>query len=175
MREVNAAWAVLSNPGARELYDLERRLAAAGGKVPGPGRPGSQARSSTGSAPSSRVAGVRPDGLAFDPTQGEQGHPLIRGLLWVVILGVLAAIFVFTAYAANNADQPPSPSTTTVAVLLGAGDCVNQLPGAVDKVPCSSSHEATVEEVVPLGRPCPSGTREVYLPDQQESACLAST
>ncbi|MFN0027679.1 MAG: J domain-containing protein [Acidimicrobiales bacterium] len=170
MREVNAAWAVLSNPGARELYDLERRLAA--------GRDG-QAGSSVAGASSAHAGPARsgppPARITFDPRDSDVGHPIIRGLLWIVILGVLAAIFVFTAYAANSSNQPPSTVTsTTTALLLGPGDCVAQAPGAVDVVPCSGPHDAIVDRLVPLGRPCPAGTREIYLPDQQESACLAS-
>lgn len=172
MVDVNAAWAVLSNPGARELYDLELRLAGGGA------RGGMGGTGSGGGLPSSTHADQSTNagsahGVRYSPLREDHGHPVIRGLLWFLVLGVLAAIFVLTAYAANSVDPPSIPSTTTgVPMLLGAGDCVDQVPGAVNVVPCSAAHDATIERLVPLGRPCPAGTREVYLPDQQESACL---
>ncbi len=108
---------------------------------------------------------------------GSDGHPVVRGLLWIVVLGVLAAIFVFTAYAAGGGDDPavepgPSRTPTTAAPRVAKGDCVRELAGAMDLVSCTATHDALVADVVPIGRPCPFGSREVYLPDQQESACL---
>ncbi|MEZ5261326.1 MAG: J domain-containing protein [Acidimicrobiia bacterium] len=177
MREVNAAWSVLSNREAKELYDLELNLAAArargGPTVARPSGPGPSGTARVASRPATE------DDEPWRYRSTTDGHPVVRGLLWLVVLGVLAAIFVFTAYAAGGGDDPgvqpgPSRTPTTVAARVVSGDCVRELAGALDLVDCSAEHDALVTELVPIGRPCPFGAREVYLPDQQESACLVA-
>ncbi len=176
MREVNAAWAVLSSPTAKELYDLDLTLAMAR-RGPGqtvPGAPVGGGRGGAGTATRPRFATA--DEAPARYQSGPDGHPVVRGVLWVLVLGVLAAIFVFTAYAAGGSseEQPPAPTTpTTAAARVQRGDCVRELVGAMDLVDCATPHDAEVLDVVPIGRPCPAPAREVYLPNQQESACLA--
>ena len=182
MSDINAAWAVLSNPAAKDLYDLELRLATARADGPSPVSAAPRApQGGRGTPPPAWTAG---DGLRFAGPDdapprylsASQGHPAVRGVLWILVLGVLAAIFVFTAYAAQggeDGDGRPS-STTTVLARLQAGDCVDELAGAMDLVTCNGPHDSRVLDVVPIGRPCPSVSREVYLPDQQETACLGA-
>lgn len=183
MSAVNAAWSVLSNKSAKELYDLELRLSdarqaphAAGGaaRASGGAAAGAPAQGGVRVAPG-HFAGIDDEPWRYGST--EDGHPIIRGLLWALVLGVLAAIFVFTAYAASGRDEPTSStpvSTTAAPPQLRAGDCVLESVGAMERVNCANPHDGRVVELVPIGRPCPGATREVYLPDQHESACLAA-
>lgn len=181
MGEVNAAWAVLSNPAARELYDVELRLAAsrAAGTGATSARPSGFGPSAAG-ADHRRTTTAAPRHGTFDDEPlryhaGSGGHPVVRSLLWLVVLGTLAAIFVFTAYAAGGGDDgDPASTTTTVPVpRAAAGDCVNaNVPNAFDLVSCAGPYDGRIVELVPIGRPCPAGAREVYLPQQRESACL---
>ncbi len=174
MRELNAAWEVLSDRAAKELYDLERSLAAA--------RRAGTATPSPPPAPSPRSPSSPGEG-GFDPIENGEtvyftpggGFQVARGLLWVVLLGVLGAIFLFTAYAANSSNTGDSQSTAPTTVppaRLEVGDCANEVAGAFDLVSCSGPHDARIVALVAIGRPCVAGAREVYLPDQQESACL---
>ncbi|MCC6434449.1 MAG: J domain-containing protein [Acidimicrobiales bacterium] len=183
MREVNAAWSVLSNASAKELYDLELNLAAAKSRPNPVPRPTGAAGSATGSGGvgATRVAPryATADDEPLRYRSAGDGHSVVRGLLWLVVLGVLAAIFVFTAYAAGGGDDSevdigPSRTPTTAAPRVAKGDCVRELAGAMDLVSCAGEHDALVADVVAIGRPCPFGAREVYLPDQQESACLVA-
>jgi DnaJ-domain-containing protein 1 len=193
MSDINAAWSVLSNPAAKELYDLELRLAVRSGGPSVATAPTSSGWSSpSGSSGPTGRAGApgahgapgtgfpRPSGPTPSPAAPTDGHPVIRGLLWFVVLGVLAAIFVFTAYAASGSNDRPGTgvrmaSTTSPTIPRVEVDvCVDQLAGAMELVDCAGPHDARVAAVVPIGRPCPGGTRDVYLPDQQEVACLAA-
>jgi DnaJ-domain-containing protein 1 len=187
MSEINAAWSVLSNPAAKELYDLELSLAVRTGAARPPSSPGRSGSSGAPGAPAP-PPGHRPGGPGWSPAGAAgsapypgttDGHPVIRGVLWLVLLGVLAAIFIFTAYAASDSNERPGGSgasrATTPALTVprvSDGACVVELVGAIDLVDCAAPHDARVADVVPLGRPCPGGSREVYLPDQQEIACL---
>lgn len=172
MREVNAAWSVLANPAAKARYDLDLRLGAASTRTSGP---------STGAAAPAAAPGGsyrRPAEAPLRYRSASDGHAVIRGAVWLLVLGLLAAIFVFTAYAAGGNDPtevgPARVPATTAMPGLRRGDCVDEFPGTFDVVPCSGPHGARVAELVPIGRPCPAATREVYLPDQRESACLGA-
>jgi len=173
MREVNAAWSVLSNAAVKDRYDLELRLAAA------------QAAASAGAAgaSSTRAAGVpsSPGGVrSGEPARYRtvaDGHSVIRGVLWLLLVGLLGAIFVFTAYAAGGgdpADGVTQAPVTTATPQLRRGDCVQVAPGSLVPVSCGAGATVRVVELVPIGRPCPAGSTESYLPDQQESACLVA-
>jgi hypothetical protein len=39
-------------------------------------------------------------------------------------------------------------------------------------VGCELAHDALIVELAPLGRPCPSDTRETYLSNERVTACL---
>jgi hypothetical protein len=95
---------------------------------------------------------------------------------WVLVLVVLGFIFVFTAFAAGNGDDAQgvrSAPTTTAAPPPKAGDCIRMLSAnAVQLVGCELAHDGAIAELAPLGRPCPGGTQEMYLPDEGVTACL---
>src|SRR5205814_579292 len=93
MTRLNSAWRVLSDPDERRRYDLELALAAAReraerlvaeGRINGSTRP-----------PPSAV--VEEDGPAIR----------FRPRMWLVVVGVLAVIFVFTAYVAGRPVSKP--------------------------------------------------------------------
>jgi hypothetical protein len=176
MRDVNAAWAVLSDRTARRSYDLD--LDARRDGAPSSPSPASRSYGTSSSgARQTRTAG--PADAPARYSEAVAGHSVIRGVLWLFLVGLLGAIFVFTAYAAGGGD---GTGTTTVSRTPGTtapppvrrGSCVAQQAGWLDVVPCDGPHDAEAVDVVPIGRPCPGGSDEVYLPGQQESACLKS-
>ena len=94
---------------------------------------------------------------------------------WLVIIAVLGAIFVFTAFAASRADEDASPTTATtpLALRLASGDCVRIVSEtALEKVDCRAENDGQVVSLVSLGKPCPSGTVASYLPDEGQYACI---
>ncbi len=171
MATINAAWAVLSDSRARDLYDLELGL--------------SEARSRPSSSPSSS-ASQRPQ--AQRSTQAERiadlvdvapsygvGAAIFRATPWLVIIAVLGAIFVFTAFAASRADEDGSTATATTAVALrlASGDCVRIVSEtALEKVDCRADNDGQVLSLVSLGKPCPAGALASYLPDEGMYACI---
>jgi hypothetical protein len=182
MREVNAAWAVLSDPAARRDYDA--RLAAqarpssgatGASRAPGPGSPPRPP------GPAGRPAGPGAPGTARPGGGAAPGRPLghgdddadlvgrgIRLLPVLAVLALLLGIFVFTAFAATSDTGPPT--TTLAPGDLAAGMCV-RAARVLTVVPCSDAHDATVVSVGVPGRPCPAGT-SVYTVDRTRVACL---
>ena len=110
MAELNEAWRVLRDPERRRTYDA--------------GLPGAN-----GGAAAER-GGVRvwDDQLEVSPPVAARGG---RGLLVAVMLGILAAIFVFTAFARTPETRPAAPR---VDGYLSVGDCVAARPGMVVEV-----------------------------------------
>jgi curved DNA-binding protein CbpA len=85
MRAVNEAWRVLGDADRRRAYDTE--LAAA--------------RRAPVAVP---VAGDEDEDDEADLAEGpvDLASRLIRSLPWILIIGILLAIFVFTAYAGQT-------------------------------------------------------------------------
>lgn len=156
MREVNAAWSVLSDPEARRRYDASLAPPTAGTTTP---------RTPTGAPrPASAARPVR-TAVAFEP---EVVHHPMRWIPTALILVLLLGIFVFTAFAASGGDDAPRP--TVAPGDLGAGACV--LTGRVLSVtPCTGPHDATVVTIVTTFRGCPVDT-SVYTLDASRVACL---
>jgi hypothetical protein len=150
MRELNAAWDVLSDPARREDYD--RSLAPP-------------------TVPQPPVVVQRTDeqeaDIAFD-TPGVAR--LARAIPLVVLLAVLAAIFVFTAFAANGPDEPAADRTDAVV-----GDCVRVQGGHVAEiVACGVSNDGEVVHVIGRDQPCPNGEQRVDASDGSHALCLAA-
>ncbi|CAN5140329.1 hypothetical protein BH18ACT4_BH18ACT4_09610 [soil metagenome] len=156
MQEVNEAWRVLGDPGRRQRYDFElaARLVRPGEFVHRP-------------APT------------YDPSYdpAEDGDPdwvggrvdgpvrLVRGLPWVVILAVLAAIFVFTAYAAD--DSGPD------GVRGGGGGCVVVATGPVAEAEsCGAEGARRVVTQIDSSQACPAGTERLQPVDSVRALCL---
>lgn len=130
MAAINAAWHVLSDPGRRAVYDASLR---------GP------TTSAVASTERSRVPNVSL------PVQRGSG----RFPIWpFVLVGVLAAIFIFSAGALTKPGKPTSPDN-----LLFTGSCVRLEPNrdAVE-VGCEGPHDATVVTVVNFDAVCPTDT-----------------
>ncbi|MPY95443.1 MAG: DnaJ domain-containing protein [Acidimicrobiia bacterium] len=174
MREVNAAWEVLSDTGAKQRYDLELALARASaarvptGPRPRPGPPVSNAArwppSTSAPGPHAHVEVAPGDGL---------WTAMIRALPWAVVIVVLGAIFVFTAFAAGRSDDRGATTDQYVLPTASVGDCVRfRSATRLALVDCSSPNEGEIIEKVPNGRPCPSGTTSRYLPDEGLYACI---
>jgi hypothetical protein len=179
IRRVNQAWAVLGREDRRQAYDRELRRG-------GPGEA------------TARAAGVRSDDgvIRIDPRlldpeflaarrhaqfdEISRTHSIIlRAVPMVAVLGLLGAIFVFTAYARGDGDS--GSSTTVVGPSLGAGieanTCVSVLTGpSLLARPCDPSADGRVigaRESNVEGSTCPLGTtREVTL-SNGVVACLA--
>lgn len=130
MAAINAAWRVLSDPGRRAVYDASLRSPT---MSPGPtdGRP--------------RVPDI--------PVPVQRGSG--RFPIWpFVLIGVLAAIFIFSAGALTKPSEPPAPDN-----LLFTGSCVRLEPNRdAIEVGCEGPHDATVVTVVNFDASCPTDT-----------------
>jgi hypothetical protein len=136
MQEVNEAWRVLGNPRRRRRYDLER-------------------------APQkmfvSRTDGTMPaDALpTFADDEIDTTTRLIRGVPWMILVLVLIAIFVFTAYATSGSRiANPSPSNPGQCVVVTDGP-------AVTSVACGSPGARVVISEVETTQQCPLGSERL--------------
>jgi molecular chaperone DnaJ len=145
MAALNEAWRVLSDPGRRALYDAALRDAASGSRT-----------QSTGSAvpPSTRRAPDPPAGVNI----GGAGRDDRRFPKWpFVLLFVLAVIFIVTAGALYQPEEPEGPDNWLVP-----GSCVAvQTNRDAVEVGCGGPHDATVVTVVGFDSACPTDT-ETY-------------
>jgi hypothetical protein len=95
-------------------------------------------------------------------------RPSVRPSLWLVVLGILAAIFVITAYAAGPAPVTPvSPPQSD--------RCLARLPGYDAFVSCSQPNIGRVVAELP-GSPasatCPAGSTPQPFLGRAETVCL---
>jgi molecular chaperone DnaJ len=132
MAEVNEAWRVLSDPGRRAVYDASIR----------------PRRTSWPPSPSVGDADLDDDS-GFVPLR----HPLARlgiPLPWIIVLGVLAGIFVFTAYAVRSSsggsDRPDG--------VIEVGSCVSVATEGITETSCHGAHDGRVVGFPPNGTPC---------------------
>ena len=133
MGAVNEAWRVLRDTKTRAAYDRELRRAEA--PVP---------------------TTVDDGAVDFEEEATEPGPvfttdsiviaALARG--WpVLVLGLVVAIFVFTAYATTDDPAPVESKTDTDIAGWTVGDCLVRLPEPTP-VPCGDGHDAIVAAVV---------------------------
>lgn len=164
MQDVNEAWRVLRSPATRAAYDA--RLAGR----PAPTRPGGPR--ANGAGPAGRAGGPEVD---LDPTpyyerpagMVDPGASLVRSLPWIVALVVLAAIFVFSAFAGGTDDGPRRRSSDLV------GRCVQSQQGlGVVQVPCEGPNEGRVDLVVERQSRCPEDTTARPVPGEATWVCL---
>lgn len=161
MQDVNEAWRVLRAPASRAAYDA--RLAGPSG----PRRP-------NGAGPARRPPGPdvdldprpyyeRPEGMV-DPSAS-----IIRSLPWMVVLVVLGAIFVFTAFAGGGGGGPRSRPSSSDLV----GRCVQSQQGiGVVAVPCDGPSEGRVDLVVSRQSQCAEDTTIRAVPGEGTWVCL---
>ncbi|MEL7158101.1 MAG: J domain-containing protein [Actinomycetota bacterium] len=179
MRRLNQAWEVLGDVERRKRYDVELRRAS--GSTSRPARP-------MGGATVPDDDGViRIDPRLLDPSflaarrhvQSDEISNrtsfILRVAPVVALLGLLGAIFVFTAYARDGAET--AVTTTVPGPRLGAGieanDCVSVLTGpSLLERPCGPTADGRVIGARLPDGVCPAGTvREVEL-SNGAIACL---
>jgi curved DNA-binding protein CbpA len=88
MRAVNEAWRVLGEPSRRRAYDAELTAARRTRVIP--------------SAPVSARPADEDDDEELAEGPVDLASRLIRSLPWIIIIGILLTIFVFTAYAGQT-------------------------------------------------------------------------
>ncbi len=150
MAAVNEAYRALNDPARRARYDAGLRQPA---PVPPPRSAGPQ--------------GIEPDDdVEFVPAG--RGTLLGLSLPWALVLGVLALIFVFTAFA-STARGGKAPARSGLSV----GTCVIAQGGniAVER-PCSGPHEGVVVAVAPAGIQCPLDTVTLLDPGSPQHVCV---
>jgi curved DNA-binding protein CbpA len=137
MQKVNEAWRVLGNPRRRRRYDLERD----------PSPMFASRRDGT------MASDYLPDEAVLEEIDGTTR--LIRGLPWMILVFVLFAIFVFTAYAATGGDKAkPLPSNNL-------GRCVVATGSAVTPSPCGPPGARLVIAEVDTNQQCPPGSERL--------------
>jgi DnaJ-domain-containing protein 1 len=179
IRRVNQAWEVLGREDRRREYDRQVRA----GEVPAQGARPAGVRSDDGV--------IRIDPRLLDPEflaarrhaqfdEISHVHSIVlRAVPLLAVVGLLGAIFVFSAYA--RSDQGVAAPTTVAGPSLGEGidanDCVSVLTGpALLARPCGDGADgrvigARIDGID--GSVCPLGTsREVRL-SNGVVACLA--
>jgi hypothetical protein len=94
---------------------------------------------------------------------------VIRGLPWFVLIAVLLAIFVFTAYAVTG-----NPATTQPGGGTGVGSCVTVADGpTVQSASCGTPGARQVIAQVGLTQPCPVDTERLQPVTGSVAYCLA--
>jgi hypothetical protein len=172
MQEINAAWEVLRSPGRRAAYDSELRgvrpvwESGARSRSPrtAPVRMGGDARgTSAPSPPGFEVAAPVAPFLRFGPI--------------IVVLVILGAILVFTAYATSQDSNDEGGVEVATGAPFPDGSCVQLASVGGRVVPqkvtnCGSRGAFEVVETVDLGRPCPGGTEGFDFASEKMRLCL---
>ncbi len=169
MRRVNEAWRVLGDRDERRAYD--RRLSG----VPANG------------------AGVRiDDGVTridprlLDPSLLDHRRRVaeaeadakkvafLRYVPWVTFLGLLAAIFVFTAVQTGRDSSPPPTTVAGPDLGVPANACVRRIAGGgLLEVPCDGPRDGVVIGARLPDGICPNGTALEVQVKADLVACLA--
>lgn len=160
MARVNEAWAVLSDPERRaahdrELADRSRRGSASPATSYGPEHPPPLHQRPPSIGCLASVAGIVP---------------------WIALLVVLAAIFVFTAYAGSGRDDSDGDRAGSDAPLVTVrdlrGSCIQRAGAAIIVVDCFTvPHEGVIVAQASTGAACPDGTVEWLVRHQDVLAC----
>lgn len=143
MREVNEAWRVLGNPRRRRRYDLEHEPAAASTAF---------ASRSDGTMPYDYRDDL-PDGALLEEVDATTR--VIRALPWLVLVFVMFAIFVVTAYAATGGDKAKPVPTNNL------GRCVIADGPSVAPAACGTPGARLVIAQVDTNQQCPLGSERL--------------
>ena len=152
MQEVNEAWRVLGDPGRRRRYDAELD-------------PVTTARTRWAVDDDRFV--TRPDGTMPEEVEVlEPTERVIRGLPWIILVVVLLAIFIFTAYAVTG-----NPATTQPGSSVGG--CVTVADGpTVQSAACGTPGARAVVAQVGLTQPCPVNSERLQPATGTIAYCL---
>jgi hypothetical protein len=173
MRDINRAWTVLSDVGARQHYDLELSLARAKAARSEPTMRPAPSAARPGPAPRARPEAAYHFGYVEVAPGYGVWTAIFRAMPWLLVIIVLGGIFVFTAFAAADKDDGATPDRPIVATTASVGDCVWRLSAnALGIVDCSRANHGRIVEKVSVGRPCPRDSAAVYLPDETVNACI---
>jgi hypothetical protein len=108
-------------------------------------------RARAGAPPGSVHAEALDDDTGFVPIK----HPLSRlgiPLPWILVLGVLALIFVFTAYAVRSSGG--GTGGTKPDGVLQIGSCVTVATNGAAETGCDVPHDGRVVSFLPVGSAC---------------------
>jgi hypothetical protein len=160
MALINEAWETLGDAGRRRSYDAALRAAS----VP---------------APTTDPVVVGPaveDDDDVDLAEDGRARWAIP-LPWLLVLGALAVIFVFTAFAARRAgdDEPrtTAPAGELVDGVITVDSCIRLDDVArAYEVTCGGPHLGVVRAVVDLAAPCPLHTEGFYDRAGSELICI---
>ncbi len=150
MAALNEAWHTLSDPGRRSQYDASLQVASRSARPAGP----------------SAVDEVDDwVGLA-GPTASPPRWPAAA----IMLIGAMAVIFVFTAYALSSSNGSTLLSGNEPVAV---GSCVVIRPKAsAVVVPCQGPHYGMVRAVVTRGERCPLGTEGYFDRNAPEQVCV---
>jgi curved DNA-binding protein CbpA len=138
IRSVNEAWRVLAHADTRAEYDLGLRRDA---PVLDPGD-GEDEWVDWDDEDPDRAA----DSAPMFTTDSFVLAAVLRG--WpILLLALVAAIFVFSAYASGDKTPSPSPGGPADETDWEPGDCLSRLPEP-SEVPCGQPHDAVVAAVL---------------------------
>ncbi len=162
MARINEAWRVLGHPGRRRQYDRELR-----------GEPSylGSATAATAGPPRRSAPDLDDDDDLVD-VAGGAGSSLFSFLPWLVVLGVLAIIFVFTAYATTGGGQADADRQGSASRL---GECIviTSARPTIATIDCAVGNDGQVVEEIESGLVCPAGTRRLEVPGEPKILCLA--
>ncbi len=157
MAAVNEAWRVLGDPGRRAAYDasLTASRAAAVTSVPTAAQPPGLVDTDDEASP---------DGRSFWAV----------ALPWMLMLVVLGAIFLFTAYARGGVGGgSASPPANQVDGVIEVGSCIVLDAGArALEAGCAGPHVGVVKAIVGSGVACPLQTEGFYSVDGARVICI---
>lgn len=177
MREVNAAWTVLSDPARRADYDRSLTAASrtstttAAGPRPAGTRPPASVRPEDSDDPDAALEAARRAELDDDePDLGAAQFWLLRRGPLIAALVVAALLFVATAYAGSGTNQRPGDSSSALP-LDPTADCVRLIEGrnAVG-IDCGRENDGTIVARVDAALDCPAGSRYALL--NNEFVCV---
>jgi hypothetical protein len=174
MREVNAAWTVLSDPGRRADYDRSLRPPARAttepDRAPGSRPAPSSGRPEDGDDPDAELERLRRAEIDLDEPELSPAHFwLLRRGPVVLALVVAVLLFVVTAYAGSGARRE-DPAATGLP-LLPDSNCVRLVEGRnAIGADCAAENDGTIVARVDAALDCPAGSRYALL--NNEFVCV---
>jgi hypothetical protein len=174
MREVNAAWTVLSDPGRRADYDRSLRPPATtttGSDHPPVPRPApSSGRPEDSDDPDAEFERLRRTEIDLDePELSPAQFWLLRRGPVVLALVVAVLLFVVTAYAGSGG--PGEDRAATGLPLLPDSNCVRLVEGRnAIGADCAAENDGTIVARVDAALDCPAGSKYALL--NNEFVCV---